>query len=293
MINNIDSSKIRILQAVAESHSVTAAARKLHLTPPAVSQSIKVLEKHIGQQLFVRIGKKLKPTDFTLAFCKISESYLESVNQLLASNSDARLHGKLRIGAVPNFGSQWLTPKVVQFLFQHKTSLISLNLMDTKLLINDLLDHKIDLAFLDDGSHLDEFSQFHINSIYTEELVMCCSQIFYKKELREETSFKALTDVQHIPYHEGKEAVYKWYQHHYGKSPKIKFNLTVDTAQGVLSAIKCSAGLGVIPKSILVQKNDLVIIQEKKSPLKSSIVSCQLKDKIPSKLEKHFLNFLV
>ncbi|MGW0162914.1 LysR family transcriptional regulator [Mycobacterium sp. NPDC003323] len=48
--------------AVAEAGSFTAAAATLHITQQALSQSVQLLEKDLGAQLFMRSGRRITPT---------------------------------------------------------------------------------------------------------------------------------------------------------------------------------------------------------------------------------------
>lgn len=55
--------QLRALTAIAETGSVSAAAERLHVTPPAVSLQLKQFEKLAGLDLFERTGKGLRPTE--------------------------------------------------------------------------------------------------------------------------------------------------------------------------------------------------------------------------------------
>lgn len=60
------------------------------------------------------------------------------------------------------------------------------------------------------------------------------------------------------------------------------------------SAIKSNLGLGVLPKQMIEQelrKKEVVLIKEKKAPLINRVLCGQLNEKIPSKLEKLFVQF--
>ncbi|WP_433548970.1 LysR family transcriptional regulator [Streptomyces sp. CA-294286] len=58
----IDPRRLRILRAVADHRTVTAAASALYLTPSAVSQQLNALEQETGHALLIRTGKGVELT---------------------------------------------------------------------------------------------------------------------------------------------------------------------------------------------------------------------------------------
>src|SRR5437667_1401564 len=54
--------QLHVFLEVAETGSFSAAAIRLHLTQPGVSQQIRALERHLGAQLFVRRGHGVELT---------------------------------------------------------------------------------------------------------------------------------------------------------------------------------------------------------------------------------------
>ncbi|MFF3749160.1 LysR family transcriptional regulator [Streptomyces sp. NPDC002018] len=58
----IDARRLRILRAVADHRTVTAAAAALYLTPSAVSQQLAVLEQETGHALLTRSGRGVRLT---------------------------------------------------------------------------------------------------------------------------------------------------------------------------------------------------------------------------------------
>jgi len=58
-MRNLTLRQMRVFAAVARNLSFTRAARELHLTQPAVSQQVKLLEDEVGMPLFEQIGRKV------------------------------------------------------------------------------------------------------------------------------------------------------------------------------------------------------------------------------------------
>lgn len=61
--SRIDLNLFRVLEAVHVHGGVTAAARALHLTQPAVTHALNRLRQHFGDPLFVRQGNRVVPTE--------------------------------------------------------------------------------------------------------------------------------------------------------------------------------------------------------------------------------------
>lgn len=61
-LSSVDLNLFHVLHVVLEERSVTAAAARLHVTPPAVSNALRRLRDLFGDPLFVRSGRGLVPT---------------------------------------------------------------------------------------------------------------------------------------------------------------------------------------------------------------------------------------
>lgn len=62
-MNNALYNQIRIFQSIAREGNISAAARKLEITPPSVSNALKLLEEYIGHPLFVRTTRRIELTE--------------------------------------------------------------------------------------------------------------------------------------------------------------------------------------------------------------------------------------
>src|SRR4051794_5417718 len=77
-------------EAVVRLGGVTRAAAELHLTHGAVSRQVKLLERAVGADLFVRHGRSLQPTDTATALATAIAHTLEG---LCTAARDARSSG--------------------------------------------------------------------------------------------------------------------------------------------------------------------------------------------------------
>src|SRR4051812_50104356 len=59
----MDIASLRVFLSVAEERSFSRAAAKVHLTQPAVSQTVRRLERALGEELFDRSSKSGTLTD--------------------------------------------------------------------------------------------------------------------------------------------------------------------------------------------------------------------------------------
>jgi LysR family glycine cleavage system transcriptional activator len=95
---------------------MTLAARELSLTQSAVSRQIKILEKQLDVELFVRERQTIRLT-------AVGDAYAREVREALHKISTAsfNLHanpsgGMLNLAILPTFGTRWLAPRLPRFL---------------------------------------------------------------------------------------------------------------------------------------------------------------------------------
>jgi DNA-binding transcriptional LysR family regulator len=93
----LDSTRLRVLAAVARTGSVTAAARELHYTQPAVSHHLARLEAETGAQLLQRVGRGIR---LTPAGQLLADRATEIVGRIEAASAELSAHVGLSAGRV-------------------------------------------------------------------------------------------------------------------------------------------------------------------------------------------------
>jgi LysR family transcriptional regulator, low CO2-responsive transcriptional regulator len=110
---NVSFRQLRLFKALAETGSVTAAARVMHVTQPTASMQLKELSNSIGMPLFEFVGKKIYLTEAgkTLASSAqtISQEW-ESLEQTISAMKGLKT-GTLRIAVVST--AKYFIPSLV------------------------------------------------------------------------------------------------------------------------------------------------------------------------------------
>ena len=87
-MNNALYNQIRIFQSIAREGNISAAARKLEITPPSVSNALKLLEEHIGHPLFVRTTRRIELTETGQQLLEQTAAAVDSLEKSLESLRD-------------------------------------------------------------------------------------------------------------------------------------------------------------------------------------------------------------
>jgi len=140
----------RIFYVVANSKSISNAAKELYITQPAVSQSIKQLEKKLGGRLFFRTKKGIILTPEGEHIFK----YIEQANNFIVSaqikftEMQNLQSGEIRIGASDTLCKYYLLPYLETFHNKYPHIRIQITNRTTPETISLLESGKVDLGII-------------------------------------------------------------------------------------------------------------------------------------------------
>lgn len=102
----------QLFLAVAETGSLSAAAKQLRVTQPTVSRRLQDLERAIGEPLFVRSVEGTTLTNLGERMLAPTRRMAEEAGELerIAAGADEQPRGIVRITAAPGAAYAWLTP---------------------------------------------------------------------------------------------------------------------------------------------------------------------------------------
>ncbi|PIS12059.1 MAG: LysR family transcriptional regulator [Bdellovibrio sp. CG10_big_fil_rev_8_21_14_0_10_47_8] len=142
--------QIQSFVTVLSEGSMTAAAEKLFLTQPAISQQIRNLEEDLGVDLLVRGVRQIKPTLQGEVLFDYAKRILQMAQQaeVAVKAMGAELNGQLRVGTLDSVGVQLMSP-IASRLLKHNPELnIKIEYGKGEELIRKFNDGEIDVLVL-------------------------------------------------------------------------------------------------------------------------------------------------
>lgn len=128
----LSSEDLRFFGVLAASASLAEAARKLDVTPPAVTQRLQALEARLGLRLVDRSGRRMALTDegeLVASHGAIVADAIDALSEAVAHRKKA-VGGHLRVAAPHGFGRLHVAPVVDAFATAHPDVTVTLELSD-------------------------------------------------------------------------------------------------------------------------------------------------------------------
>lgn len=142
--------KFETLLAVVNSQNYTQAAKKLHLTQPAISQHISLLEKEFNIKIFLKNGKEFKLThegEILVDYArKISNLYKELDTRIEDSKTNTK---SLTVGITHSSESNVLIDVLAKYCTLNNGIRIKIVSDTIKNLYDKLSNYEIDFAFVE------------------------------------------------------------------------------------------------------------------------------------------------
>ncbi len=148
-LQNVTLRQLRALMATAETGSVAAAARRLHVTPPAISLQLKQLENNAGVPLIERTSEGMRPTDAGRVLLEAAhqiEGILKDSSETLEKMKGAHT-GLVRVGVVST--AKYFAPAALaEFRREHREVEMRLFVGNRDATVRRLADFELDFAIM-------------------------------------------------------------------------------------------------------------------------------------------------
>jgi DNA-binding transcriptional LysR family regulator len=146
----MDTAMLAAFLQVAESRSFSAAAATLHLSQPAVSKRIALLEQRSGRKLFDRIGRRVHLTEAghtLLPYARRVLQDLEDGRRALSLLAD-RVAGRLSVGTSHHIGLHRLPPVLKRYTHEFPDVDLDLHFMDSEVACQGVLAGRLELGIV-------------------------------------------------------------------------------------------------------------------------------------------------
>ena len=171
----MDFQNLQTFCTVISEGSMTAAASKLSITQPAVSQQIRQLEKDFGVKLLSRNARKVKPTVQGQIFYETSNRVLNLIQN--ARNSikaiSLNLSGeKINISTINSIGLHLVSPVIANFLKLNNNMKLSLLYGTGESVVQRMQRGELDLVIMPDirREYGRDFPYFQKNLLFKDSL---------------------------------------------------------------------------------------------------------------------------
>ena len=141
--------QVEVFLAVATLENMTKAAEKLAMSQSAASSALKELEQQFDVQLFDRIGKRLKLNEHGELVREQAMALLAQAEQFEQAITHHNALGNVHIGATLTIGNYLAVDMLAKFMENHPESHIDLTVSNTEHVLQQLLDHEIDVALVE------------------------------------------------------------------------------------------------------------------------------------------------
>jgi DNA-binding transcriptional LysR family regulator len=142
--------ELRAFIAVVEEGGLSAAARRLHLSQPALSQTMSALERELGVQLLVRSSTGVQPTEAGTALLIESRAVLARHDKAVAAVARHSTPGgsMLRLGIPLELPSGLLTEALAELAAAYPATRVQARHLSTSAQIAALHDGELDVGLL-------------------------------------------------------------------------------------------------------------------------------------------------
>eukprot|EP01031_Cornospumella_fuschlensis_P009373 gene9373-11512_t len=146
---------MKVFVAVGEEESFAAAARRLDLSPAAITRAVSALEEQLGVKLLLRTTRNVRMTEAGRRYMDDSRNILASIAEAneAAAGVNSAPKGNLSVTASVLFGKSFIMPCIVRFLERYPEVEVSAYFLDRVVnLVDEGMDVAVRIGHLPDSS---------------------------------------------------------------------------------------------------------------------------------------------
>jgi len=198
-INRVHPILLQTFLEVADAGQISEAARRLHLSQPAVTGQIRRLESNLERTLFIRSARGVSLTpDGARLRDRLQGVFAELEEIVLELDQTREVTGILTIAASTTLARYFVPRIFVRFHHYHPTSALKLVVGNTEAILNQLREHRVGLGLVEG---LTRSPGLRLEPFIRDELILVCAARIPDTKLRRtiETA-KSVGDLERLPF---------------------------------------------------------------------------------------------
>lgn len=241
--------QLKDFAAIVEEGTVTAAAKRLHMTQPPLTAQLRALEEELGCSLFRRDGRRLRLTDAGQLFYQRAEAILGLCRTAEADLADFGLGtaGTLRVGVVSSVRTEEFFGWLAGFSRRYPSVHFDLSGDNTYRLIESIRSGQLDAAVVRRPFSAQDIQ---ILPIRKEKMLAVGRADFFPGIRGRSVSLAALSGSPLILYRRWESVLRSRFE---AAGLPLSVFCRNDDAQTTLALAKCGLGVGILPASAISQ----------------------------------------
>lgn len=254
----------RTFKAIYQYGTLTRAAQELMLSQPNMSIQLASLESYIGKPLFIRMPRKMMPTEYgKLLYTQIVES-IDNLERVEAEFKRTVLNKapSIRLGTPSELFSNYLAEYVGEQEGLHLT--VEYGLADT--LTKRLTDNNLDIAIITRQGKTEEILTYE--ALFTESFMIVCNPQADTSLFDEMIHFldytgaeKWLKKQKWYAYDSNLPLIRRFWRENFKKRPILKLHAVIPDNNAILKAVGNSDGLAVTSDLIAKKALDNSVVK--------------------------------
>ncbi|AYL62052.1 TPA: LysR family transcriptional regulator [Citrobacter youngae] len=239
----MDIADFRTIIALVETGTITAAANLLCRVPSAITTRVQNLESQLGTTLFVRSGRRFLPTNEGQVLYNNALKIIELVTLAEQQMVKPVPGGRFRLGALDSMAATRLPEPLARLYQQHQSVKVELVTGISRTLLDAVLSHELDAAFIADAPANDRLERM---VVYKEELVIIAAANF--------PQIRSAADLAHttlLVFSDGcsyRDRLTTWFREAGIRPYRLA---EMSSYHAILGGVSSGMGAGVIPTPIL------------------------------------------
>ncbi|MCL1791661.1 MAG: LysR family transcriptional regulator [Peptococcaceae bacterium] len=165
-----------VFKTVAETNNITLAAKRLHISQPAISLQIQNIENYYGVKFFVRSNKGVTVTPAGKVFYKYVCNMLDMLDNVQREiwRLSGEPHGEVHLGTTLTIGD-YLMPGILSYAAQAQPhTSFHVKVANTESVVREVLERGVHIGLVE--GPIADFHGLNVESFWQDELVAVISK---------------------------------------------------------------------------------------------------------------------